>query len=356
MWDPHAASQTPLASTRRPRRLPPRRPSSSNPKPPSTQAASPAKQQAATAMQRPAALLRPLVGPPLLSARRLPARRRRGGGGVRRVGCAPGGGEGPAPAGEAAEGGAAAAAWLSSAVGDKVDELLRREENRALLDGVEAAERRVERARAALADIERQEDAARLAREEVRRLEQRRDEIAESQRELLQAREMIDEAQRSLSSSLEGGSFGDVSSGDIDEDIERIESVKAAAVSSIVGALASLPISFYEVHNLPELFVQSSIVFISCALFGVTFRYAVRRDLDNIQLKTGAPAAFAVVRGLAMLESGRTFELSTDTLISVAVDGAVNVVENIFVFLPAAIALDFFFKMRLLSPFPTRKQ
>lgn len=207
--------------------------------------------------------------------------------------------------------------------------------------------------------------------------------IAESQRELLQAREMIDEAQRSLTSSLEEGSFGDMSSGDVDEDSERIESVKAAAVSSIVGVLASLPISFYEVEDLPQLFLRSSIVFISCALFGVTFRYAVRRDLDNIQLKTGAPAAFAFVRGktrqhgllkliflrmffylletklsagLALLESGRTLELSTDTLISVTLDGAVSVVENIFIFLPAAVALDYCFKMRFLSPFPRRKQ
>lgn len=123
--------------------------------------------------------------------------------------------------------------------------------------------------------------------------------IEESQRELLQAREMIDEAQRSLSSCLEEGSFGDVSSGDIDEDSERLESVKAAAVSSIVGVLASLPISFYEVQDLSQLFLQTTVVFISCALFGVTFRYAVRRDLDNTQLKTGAPAAFAFVRGIS---------------------------------------------------------
>jgi hypothetical protein len=57
-----------------------------------------------------------------------------------------------------------------------------------------------------------------------------------------------------------------------------------------------------------------------------------------------------------MLESGRTLELSTDTLISIVLDGAVSVVENIFVFLPAAVALDYCFKMRFLSPFPTRKQ
>jgi hypothetical protein len=121
--------------------------------------------------------------------------------------------------------------------------------------------------------------------------------IAESQRELLQAREMIDEAQRSLSSSLGEGNFGDVSSGDIDEDGKRLESVKAAAVSSIVGVLASLPMSFYAVRDLPQLLFQSSVVFLSCALFGVTFRYAVRKDLDNIQLKKEAPALFAFVRG-----------------------------------------------------------
>ncbi|XP_066394698.1 uncharacterized protein [Miscanthus floridulus] len=304
-------------------------------------------------MQR-AALLRPLVGSPFVPAGPLAqvAVRRRcrfhGGARVRSSTGEGGSGDG--------EGAGAAASWLSSVVGEKVDELLRREENRALLEGVEDAERRVERARAALADIERQEAAALLAREEVRRLEKRRDEIAESQRELLQAREMIDEAQRSLSSSLEEESFVDMSSGDVDEDSERIESVKAAAVSSIVGVLASLPISFYETKDLLQLFLQSSIIFISCALFGVTFRYAVRRDLDNIQLKTGAPAAFAFVRGLALLESGRTLEMSTDTLISVTLDGAVSVIENIFIFLPAAVALDYCFKMRFFSPFPRRKQ
>nr|ABG73469.1 unknown protein [Oryza brachyantha] len=306
------------------------------------------------------ALLRPLTLP---AAGPLAARCRGGRGRGVRWRCATGGGAGSV--GEEEEK-SAAAAWLSSAVGEKVDELLQREENRALLEGVEAAERRVERARAALADIERQEAAARLAREEVRRLERRRDElfmilhyikkIAESQRELLQAREMIDEAERSLSSSLEDQSFGDVPSGDIDEDSERLESVKAAAVSSVVGVLASLPISFYEFHDLPQLFVQLSVIFISCALFGVTFRYAIRRDLDNVQLKTGVAAAFAFVRGLAMVESGSPFEMSTDALISLILDGAVSVAENILTFLPAAIALDYCFKMGFFSPFPTRRK
>lgn len=123
------------------------------------------------AMQHPA-LLRPLVRQPLVSVSPLAAQRQSLG--FRRsvrVGCAPGSGAGGGGDGDGA------AAWLSSAVGEKVDELLQREENRSLLEGVEAAERRVERARAALADIQRQEAAARLAREEVRRLEKRRDEV-----------------------------------------------------------------------------------------------------------------------------------------------------------------------------------
>ncbi|AQK57350.1 hypothetical protein ZEAMMB73_Zm00001d052497 [Zea mays] len=119
------------------------------------------------------------------------------------------------------------------------------------------------------------------------------------------------------------------------------------------------PISFYQVEDLPQLFLRSSIVFISCALFGVTCWYAVRRDLDNIQLETGPPATFAFVRVLALLESGRTLVLSIDTLISVisvTLDAAVSVVDNILIFLPAAVALDYCFKMRFLSPFPRRKQ
>ena len=53
-------------------------------------------------------------------------------------GSEPGGGEGAG----------AAASWLSSAVGEKVDELLRCKENRTLLEGVEDAERRARRHRA----------------------------------------------------------------------------------------------------------------------------------------------------------------------------------------------------------------
>lgn len=63
-------------------------------------------------------------------------------------------------------------------VGDRVEELLRREENRALLDGLEEASRRVDRAREALADIERQEAEVLRTKEYIRQLESRESEVS----------------------------------------------------------------------------------------------------------------------------------------------------------------------------------
>lgn len=236
-----------------------------------------------------------------------------------------------------------------------VDELLKREENRGLLDGLEAASQRVERAREALADIERQEAEAMRAKSAVTRLEKRKSEIEESQRELLEARVMVEEAEHSLSLNMEDNNLGDAPDEQTNKDLERIASVKAASISAIVGTLASLPISFYQDTSYVELILNLAIIFISCTLFGVTFRYAVRRDLDNIQLKTGTSAAFGFVKGLAALGAGMPLELNMNSLISHSFDGAVYVAENIFIFLSASIALDFCFKMKLLSPFPIRK-
>ena len=59
--------------------------------------------------------------------------------------------------------------------------------------------------------------------------------------------------------------------------------------------------------------------------------------------------------GLSAAETGRILKLDAETFISFSIDGAVYVSENIFVFLAAAVALDFCFKMRVLSPFPTRR-
>lgn len=127
--------------------------------------------------------------------------------------------------------------------------------------------------------------------------------IAESEKELLEARTLVDEAERSLSSNLSRNSNSNwtstssYSASEIDRDAERLESLKAAIVSSIAGTLAALPISLTVATSEMQLIQNLVVISISCFLFGATFRYAMRRDLDNIHLKTGTCAAFGIVKG-----------------------------------------------------------
>ncbi|XP_060206733.1 uncharacterized protein LOC132634723 isoform X1 [Lycium barbarum] len=276
---------------------------------------------------------------------------------------------------------------LTGMVDERVEELLNREENRVLLDGLEKATQRVEMAKKELAEIERQELEAKLLKDYITKLETRTSEYhkgvftncllsytwqtglssgrspnlqkscfntlyAECQKDILEARVMIEEAERSLNV---GGDARrrDATDGDVvNRDEERVESIKAASLSAIVGTLAGLPISLSRITSNSELILPLSITFISCALFGVTFRYAVRRDLDNFQLKSGTSAAFGVVKGLATLGGGPPFELDAASFWSHALDGAVYVSENLLIFLFAGVGLDLCFKLRILSPFP----
>ncbi|XP_078439972.1 homer protein [Wolffia australiana] len=228
-------------------------------------------------------------------------------------------------------------------LGQQVEALLRKDENRPLFDRLQDASARVDAARAALADIARQEADAARAKDLLLRLQARQSEIAETETALLEARAMVEEAERSLTSSM-----GGANEGEINRDQERLESVKAGAISAIVGTLACLPISAYQATSVFQAAAQLGVVFLSCALFGITFRYTVRRDLDDAQLKTGTCAAFGFVKGLSAVEYSSSFS-------DLAINGAVQVSESVFVFLFSAVALDFCFKTGLLSPFPTRK-
>ncbi|KAK3228150.1 hypothetical protein Dsin_008012 [Dipteronia sinensis] len=249
---------------------------------------------------------------------------------------------------------------LKDAVSGMVDGLLSREENKELLDGLEKASLRVEMARKELAEIEKQELEAKQMRDYINKLETRAFEIAECQREIVEARAIIEEAERSLSQNADGFGDGDASveeeSEGIDKDLERLESIKAASIAALVGTLAGLPISLTQVTSTSQLILPLAITFVSCALFGVTFRYTIRRDLDNIQLKTGTSAAFGFAKGLGTLLGGPPLELNTESFLSHAFNGAVYVSENLLIFFFAAVGLDFCFKMRLLSPFPMKKR
>lgn len=233
---------------------------------------------------------------------------------------------------------------------DRIEELLKKEENRELLDGLEQASRRVEMAQRELAEIEKQEIEAKITGDYINRLQSRATEIAECQKEILEARLMVEEAERSLMDrDANTNALAEMGNKVINQDMERLESIKAAFVSAVVGTVAELPISLTRVPVNSQLILPLAVTFFSCALFGVTFRYAVRRDLDNFQLKSGTSAAFGFVKGFGML--GQPMELDANTLSSTAV----CVSENLLIFLFAGVALDFCFKLRVLSPFPAEE-
>ncbi|KAL8216604.1 hypothetical protein R6Q57_023441 [Mikania cordata] len=243
---------------------------------------------------------------------------------------------------------------LSGIVDEQVDELLNKEENRVLLDGLDKAAQRVEIAKRELAKIEQQEIENNKIKQYINQLEIRAAEIEECQKELLEARTLVEEAERSLEVEIDdkGSMMTGIEREEMYKNKERFESIKAASISAIVGTLAGLPISLTQAANTSQLILPSVITLISCALFGVTFRYAVRRDLDNFQLKTGTSAAFGFVKGLATLGGGPPMELDVGSVTSHALTGAVYISENLLIFLFAAVGLDFCIKLGILSPFP----
>ncbi|GJX86451.1 hypothetical protein Tco_0337225 [Tanacetum coccineum] len=243
---------------------------------------------------------------------------------------------------------------LSGIVDNRVDELLKKEENRVLLDGLDKAAQRVEIAKLELAKIEQQEIENQRIKEYVNQLEIRAAEIEECQKEISEARALVEEAERSLEVEVDDkdSMMTETEREALYKNKERLESVKAASVSAIVGTLAALPISLAQVTDTSQLILPSAITLISCALFGVTFRYAVRRDVDNFQLKTGTSAAFGFVKGLATLGEGPPLKLEVGSILSHAFSGAVYVSESLLIFLFAAVGLDFCIKVGILSPFP----
>ncbi|XP_057447360.1 uncharacterized protein LOC130739140 [Lotus japonicus] len=245
---------------------------------------------------------------------------------------------------------------LSGIVGSQVEELLSRKENRVLFDGLEKASQRVEIAKSQLAMIEQQELAVKQFKDYIDQLENKASEIAECQREISEAKALVEEAERTLSLNAggpkDGSAFMGMGSEEIDRDQERLESVKAASISALVGTIAALPICYAQVTDPTQLLLTLAINFISCALFGVTFRYTTRRDLDDVQLKTGVAAAFGVVKGLGTLSGGPLLELNFESFLSHSQDGTIYVSENVFIFVCAAVGLDYCLKTGLLSPFP----
>lgn len=81
-----------------------------------------------------------------------------------------------------------------------------------------------------------------------------------------------------------------------------MESVKAGAAAVVGGLAATVPLAVASPGPTGLLGLAASAA--SCLLFGVTYRYAVRKEnVGNPQLRGGVVAAFALVRALAAADA-----------------------------------------------------
>ncbi|KAI8109952.1 hypothetical protein M9434_001228 [Picochlorum sp. BPE23] len=86
-------------------------------------------------------------------------------------------------------------------------------------------------------------------------------------------------------------------------EINRIESIKAGVFSGVGGCLSTLPFVFASADaSRVGILANLGVVAVSSFLFGVVYRYAVRSDVRNTQLKGGVVGAFGLVRGLSMAQ------------------------------------------------------
>ncbi|MCT7971512.1 hypothetical protein [Laspinema olomoucense] len=137
---------------------------------------------------------------------------------------------------------------------------------------------------------------------------------------------------------------------------ERIESIKAGAIGGLSVAVAWAVTSLGNQLILspgvdswaifPEwqrLWLSGASAGVAGFLFGVTYRYIIRDDV-NPHLKSGAVFAFGLVRGLAQVEVGLS---NPNSVVPVAVMAS----ESILMFAVARVLLDAAIARHWVKPF-----
>ncbi|PNH03293.1 hypothetical protein TSOC_010662 [Tetrabaena socialis] len=146
---------------------------------------------------------------------------------------------------------------------------------------------------------------------------------------------------------------------------ERAESVKGALIAAVAGLFAQLPLvlltsdsgaaasgSAAALSSALSLVAALSAAF----LFGVTYRYAVRNDSSNKQLRLGLVAAFGLVRttGAAdVLQAAAAGAGGDGSPLSLAVIGpaALYALESMLLFGFASVAIEAAFSQGFLKRF-----
>ena len=85
--------------------------------------------------------------------------------------------------------------------------------------------------------------------------------------------------------------------------VQRMESVKCAAVGALAGSVAMAPVAFFHyAGNVPQFELMTDMGALQGALFAIVYRYAIRTD-DNPMLNQGVLGAFVLVRTLPTIQA-----------------------------------------------------
>lgn len=140
-------------------------------------------------------------------------------------------------------------------------------------------------------------------------------------------------------------------------DPDRIESLKAAVVTGAAAGLAATVI--FGLRRSIALGVQAglssvltglggeafwvgvAIATLSGSLFGITYRYAIRQD-DNPQIKLGVIFAFALVRGLALVNVAAALSLRGWPFLA-------GILESLVIFATAGATLELAFRLQWVA-------
>nr|WP_228056488.1 hypothetical protein [Microcoleus sp. LEGE 07076] len=96
--------------------------------------------------------------------------------------------------------------------------------------------------------------------------------------------------------------------------------------------------------------LRGSIALLGGFLFGVTYRYAIRRDV-NPQLKSGVVLAFGLVRAFGQLDAGLFFDAGKMPALQELLPFAVRSAESVVLFAIAGLVLDWAIGRSLIKPF-----
>ncbi|GAX85961.1 hypothetical protein CEUSTIGMA_g13377.t1 [Chlamydomonas eustigma] len=134
-------------------------------------------------------------------------------------------------------------------------------------------------------------------------------------------------------------------------DAGRVESGKAAACAVVGGSLGLLPfVSLYggDIQQLSTLLGIAAAV-ASCALFGVTYRYAVGTSPNNTDLKGGVVAAFGLVRAASAADVLQHLSPEDPFTMEVVGPAALYAGQSVLMFAFAAIAIEAAFRQGLIQ-------